>query len=107
MEFALKDSAARSGLRSPRGFVEFLVTECDQPIHRRFEQQAIRCPEAPAVRLLSGDITYAELNIAANRTARMLLANVATDPRPIALMLDQGYESILWALAILKAGLGQ
>jgi amino acid adenylation domain-containing protein len=104
MEFVHKDSAARSGLCSPRGFVEFLVAECDQPIDRRFERQAILCPEAPAVRLLSGDVNYAELNIAANRAARMLLANVATDARPIALMLDQGYESILWTLAILKAG---
>lgn len=105
MELVLKDTAGRSGLCSAPGFVEFLVTECDQPIHRRFERQAILHPEAPAVRLLSGDINYAELNIAANRTARMLLANAATDARPIALMLDQGYESILWVLAILKAGL--
>jgi len=104
MEFVHKDSAARSGLRSPQGFVEFLIAKCDQPIHRRFERQALHCPDAPAVRLLSGDINYAELNIAANRAARMLLANAATDARPIALMLDQGYESILWTLAILKAG---
>ena len=105
MDFPLTDSEARSGLRSPQAFVEFLIAECDQPIHHRFERQVIRCPDAPAVRLLSGDINYAELNIAANRAASMLLANVATGARPIALMLDQGYESILWTLAILKAGL--
>ena len=105
MESVLKDAAARKSLRSPQTFVEFLVTECDQPIHHRFERQAIRSPNTPAVRLLSGDINYAALNIAANRAARMLLANAATDAKPIALMLDQGYESILWTLAILKAGL--
>ncbi len=55
--------------------------------------------------MLSGDISYAELNNAANRAARMLLANAATDARPIALMLDQGYDSTFWVLAILKAGL--
>ena len=105
IEFVHGDSAARSGLCSPQGFVEFLVAECDQPIHHRFERQAILCSDAPAVRLLSGNISYAELNNAANRAARMLLANAATDARPIALMLDQGYDSILWVLAILKAGL--
>ncbi|MGB7946581.1 MAG: beta-ketoacyl synthase N-terminal-like domain-containing protein [Candidatus Binatia bacterium] len=86
-------------------FVEFLIDDCNQPIHHRFEQQAIRFPDAPAVLLLSGDISYGKLNIAANRAARMLLANAANDTKPIALMLDQGYESILWTLAILKAGL--
>ena len=92
-------------MRSPQAFVEFPVAECEQPIHTRFERQVPRCPDAPAVRLLSGDISYAELNAAANRAARMLLAKATTDARPIALMLDQGYESILWTLAILKAGL--
>lgn len=104
MEFVLKDSAARSGLCSPPGFVEFLIAECNQPIHRRFERQTIRCPDAPAVRLLSGDINYAELNICANRAARMLLASAAIDAGPVALMVNQGYDSILWTLAILKTG---
>ena len=88
MESVLKDAAARKSLRSPQTFVEFLVTECDQPIHHRFERQAIRSPNTPAVRLLSGDINYVTLNLAANRAARMLLANAATDAKPIALMLD-------------------
>ena len=100
-----KDLPARNGLRLLPTFVEFLVDDCNQPIHHRFEQQARRCPDALAVRLLSGDISYGKLNSAANRAARMLLANAASDTKPIALMLDQGYESILWTLAILKAGL--
>jgi amino acid adenylation domain-containing protein len=104
MKLIFKDSAARSGLYAPKAFVEFLVTECDQPIHRRFERQVKRCPDAPAVRLSSADVSYAELNIAANRAAHLLLAAAPADTRPIALMLDQGYESILWTLAILKAG---
>ncbi|MDH3442913.1 MAG: AMP-binding protein, partial [Deltaproteobacteria bacterium] len=105
MELILKDSAARKNLRSPEAFVEFPVTECHQPIHHRFERQAILWADAPAVRLLSGDVTYGELNAAANQAARMLLAEVGADSRPIALMMDQSYESVLWALAILKSGL--
>src|SRR5262245_14489416 len=99
-----KDLAARKALRSLPGFVEFLDGDCGQPIHRRFEQQAARFPEAPAVRILSGDVSYAELNRSANQTARLLLANASSETGPIALMLDQGYESILWVLAVLKAG---
>jgi amino acid adenylation domain-containing protein len=88
----------------PRAFVEFDAVDCDQAIHRRFEQQAMRRPQAPAVRLPSGDVCYADLNRAANRAARLLLANAECDRGPIALMLDQGYDSILWTLAILKTG---
>ncbi len=101
----MRDSAARSGLRSPEGCFKFDVTLCDQPIHRRFEQQVRRQPNAAAVRLLTGDLDYAELNAAANRAARALLASVGTGSKPIALMLDQSYESVLWTLAVLKAGL--
>jgi len=101
----MRDSAPRSRLRSPDAFVEFHIAQCDQPIHDRFEQQALRQPNAVAVRLLSGDITYAQLNAAANRAARALLAKVGTASNPIAVMLNQGYESVLWTLAILKAGL--
>ena len=101
----MRDSAPRSRLRSPDAFVEFHIAQCDQPIHDRFEQQALRQPNAVAVRLLSGDITYAQLNAAANRAARALLVKVGTASNPIAVMLNQGYESVLWTLAILKAGL--
>jgi len=103
--FGMRDAAARSGLRSPDAFVEFDIALCDQPIHRRFEQQVLRQPDATAVRLLTGDIVYAELNAAANRAARALLADVGATSKPIASMLDQSYESVLWTLAILKAGL--
>jgi amino acid adenylation domain-containing protein len=101
----VRDSAARRGLKSPNDFCKFDVTLCDQPIHRRFEQQVRRQPNATAVRLLTGDIDYADLNAVANRAARVLLARAGTAAKPIALMLDQGYASVVWTLAILKAGL--
>ena len=100
----MRDHSARRGVRSPGAFVEFALAECEQPIHRRFERQAERCPDAIAVRSDSGDVGYAELNEAANAAARLLLATAGSDSRPIALMLDQGHASILWTLAILKAG---
>ncbi len=101
----MRDAAARSGLRAPDAFVEFDATRCDQAIHCSFEQQVLRQPRATAVRLPTGDIDYGDLNAAANRAARALLAGLCNASKPVATMLDQGYESVLWTLAILKAGL--
>jgi len=82
MKLVRKDSVARLDLRWSEGFVEFPVAECYQPIHRRFEKRVTLWPEAPAVRLASGDITYGELNAAANQASRMLLATVRTVKGP-------------------------
>ena len=100
----MRDAAARSRLRSPGTFTAFDIAECAQAIHRRFERQAARHPEAPAIRLLSGDVTYAQLNAAANRAARALAALPGAAGRPVALMLPQGGRSVVWTLAILKSG---
>jgi amino acid adenylation domain-containing protein len=99
-----RDSAARAGLLRPDAFVSFPDGECDQPIPRRFERQVLRRPDAVAVRTASGDVRYADLNAAANRAAQALLARVGRESRPVALLVDQGYPSIVWTLAILKAG---
>jgi len=105
MESDLKDAPARRNLHFFKSFVEFPANQCRQAIHRRFERQAALCANDPAVRLLAGDVTYAELNAAANQAARFLLATVETDLRPIALLISQSYDSVLWTLAVLKAGL--
>ena len=101
----MRDARARHHLRSADSFTPFDVADCDQAIHCRFEQQAARCPDAVAVRLATHDVSYAHLNAAANRAARSLLTWPKTAERPVALILRQGYESVVWTLAILKAGL--
>ena len=102
----MRDSATRRRLRTPETYTPFDAADCNQPIHRRFEQQAAQHPTACAIRLPSGDVSYARLNEAANRAARALLAMPAMAERPVALLMPQGYQSIVWTLAILKAGLG-
>ena len=77
----------------------------DQSIHHTSSDIAQRRPHSPAIRLPSSDVSYGDLNAAANRTARLLLETLDGDSGPVALMLDQGYDSIVWTLAILKAGL--
>jgi len=101
----MKDATARSAPRSPAAFAEFPAVACAHAIQHRFGQQAARRPDAPAIALPSGDISYGALNAAADRTARRLRAVAGTATRPVALLLDQGAESIVWTLAVLKAGL--
>lgn len=100
----MTDARARARLITPAGFTPFDLASCDQAIHRRFEQQVARQPHATAIVLPSGDVTYQQLNHAANRMARSLLAQLDASPRPIALLMSQGHASIAWTLAILKAG---
>ena len=88
----MRDSEARRSLQSPETFTPFDVADCDQAIHCRFEQQAARRPETAAIRLFSGDVTYGQLNRAANRAARSLLAMLGSAERPVALIVHQGYE---------------
>ena len=64
----------------------------------------IRDGAALAIRRSSGDVTYAELNSAANQAAHLLLAKMTSETRPVALLIDQSYESIVWTLAVLKIG---
>ncbi|MGZ9272537.1 MAG: AMP-binding protein, partial [Candidatus Binatia bacterium] len=101
----LSDFIARRALRSPQTFVEFAAADIDQSIHQRFERQVQQYGDGCAVRLPSGDVSYAALNAAANRAARLLLATAANVSGPVALMMDQGYQAVVWTLAILKAGL--
>ncbi|MGZ8452901.1 MAG: AMP-binding protein, partial [Candidatus Binatia bacterium] len=101
----LSDFIARRALRSPQTFVEFAAADIDRSIHQRFERQVQQYGDGCAVRLPSGDVSYAALNAAANRAARLLLATAANVSGPVALMMDQGYQAVVWTLAILKAGL--
>ncbi|CAL9553974.1 amino acid adenylation domain-containing protein [Streptomyces sp. enrichment culture] len=74
-------------------------------IHRAFEAQAARTPTAPAVTHGGTTLTYAELNAAANRLARVARQRVPLTPEePVLLMLDRGPDTVTGLLAVLKAG---
>ena len=100
-----RDETARLGLHSPDAFVEFDAALCERPLHAAFERQASLRPNDIAVRAPEGDLTYGALDAAANRAAHALLAGGARTAQPVAVILDQGRASIVWILAILKAGL--
>ncbi|MDO3686678.1 non-ribosomal peptide synthetase [Micromonospora sp. C28ISP2-4] len=70
------------------------------------ERQVAATPDAPAV--TRGDITmtYAQLNAAANRLARVLVARGAGPEQLVALALPRSAEMMVALLAVLKAGAG-
>ncbi|MFC7386600.1 non-ribosomal peptide synthetase [Sphaerisporangium rhizosphaerae] len=70
-----------------------------------FEAQAARTPEAPA--LVSGErtLTYAELNAAANRLARLLVDRYGAGPEShVAVALPRSVEAVAAVLAVVKTG---
>jgi amino acid adenylation domain-containing protein/non-ribosomal peptide synthase protein (TIGR01720 family) len=73
-------------------------------VHGLFEEQVQRTPEAVAVVFGETALTYAELNLRANRLAHYLQQlGVKTESR-VAICLERGIEIIVAELGILKAG---
>ncbi len=73
-------------------------------IHRLFEQQVERTPEAIALVFEERRLTYAELNRRANNLAHYLVALGVGPEAFVGLLLERSPEMIVTLLAILKAG---
>lgn len=76
----------------------------EQSVPAVFEQQVALYPNHLAVK--SGDqaLSYAELNRAANRLARAILAELGPGQEPVAVFVEHGAASIVAILAVVKAG---
>ncbi|MFD4206030.1 amino acid adenylation domain-containing protein [Micromonospora tulbaghiae] len=70
------------------------------------ERQVAVTPDAPAVTCGDTTLTYAQLNAAANRLARVLVARGAGPERLVALALPRSAEMMVALLAVLKSGAG-
>uniref|UniRef100_UPI0036DF44C7 non-ribosomal peptide synthetase n=1 Tax=Photorhabdus sp. RM322S TaxID=3342825 RepID=UPI0036DF44C7 len=84
------------------------VTETPYPdamcLHQLFEQQAEKMPEATALEYQGQCLSYAELNIRANRLAHQLTRLGVTPDTLIAICVSRSPAMIVGILAILKAG---
>ncbi|MEU7187877.1 non-ribosomal peptide synthase/polyketide synthase [Streptomyces sp. NPDC045369] len=69
-----------------------------------FAAQVARTPRATAVRSAGTTLTYAELDAAANRLARLAVRHGAGPERAVALALPRSAGLIVAVLAVLKAG---
>jgi len=85
-------------------FIEFKKAEIEQSIPDRFEKIVCMYPERVAIKTENHVLTYAELNAAANRVARAILAQRGRGSEPVALLLERGAPMIAGILGVLKAG---
>ena len=100
-----EQEAIRAKCFHPTGtFVEFKKEEIEQSIPERFEKIVRLYPERLAVKTNNHALTYDELNKAANRVARAILAGVGEGEEPVALLFEHGVFIIAAILGILKAG---
>ncbi|HEX4621742.1 MAG TPA: condensation domain-containing protein [Myxococcaceae bacterium] len=83
--------------RNESGSVE--MPELEQSLARRFEEQVAARPKAVAVRDGRGQMTYAQLDRAANQVARAL-----SSPGRVAVLANQDAAMVAALLGVLKAG---
>ena len=69
-----------------------------------FQAQAARTPDAVAVAGAGGQVSYRELNAAANRLARLLVSRGAGPETVVAVVMDRSAGLITALLGVLKAG---
>ncbi|MCP3062578.1 non-ribosomal peptide synthase/polyketide synthase [Myxococcus sp. K38C18041901] len=72
--------------------------------HSLFEAQALRTPEAEAIRFEGASLTFAQLDARANQLAHHLRSLGVRPEVPVALCLERSLDLVVSILAILKAG---
>jgi len=73
-------------------------------LYSAFERQAAARPEAPAVLTAELELSYGRLDAWSGALARLLHEQGACRDRPIAIVMEKGWEQIVAALAVLRAG---
>ena len=108
---AVAESPTEGALRAERRkvvpanpFVRFETTEIEQSVCERFEKQVSKYPERMAVQSKNCQLTYDELNRAANRVARAILALRGEREEQIALLFEHGAAAVIGMMGVLKAG---
>lgn len=82
-------------------------SKCNTPqvcIHRLFEEQSARTPDAIGVVSRGKSFSYRELNERANQLAHFLLRRGLPQDSLIGLCMDRGFAMVVALLGILKAG---
>ncbi len=76
----------------------------DKCIHQLFEEQVLKTPGMVAIQDDNITITYRELNIKANKLARLLHQEGASEGSFVGIFLNRNVDLLVGLLAILKAG---
>ncbi|MCX5206934.1 amino acid adenylation domain-containing protein [Streptomyces sp. NBC_00237] len=78
----------------------------DRMLDGLFAEQAARTPDAIAVAFRERTLTYAQLDAAATRLSRLLVARGAGPEQLVALVLPRTEQLVVAVLAVLKSGAG-
>ena len=101
----MRQAQIRERCFHPTGtFVEFPRAEIEGSVVARFARQVDRYPDRLAVKAADRRLTYAELDVAANRVAGAILARRGAGPEPIALLVPKTAALVVGVLGVLKAG---
>lgn len=84
--------------------IEFTKEEVEQSIPKRFEGQVSKYAHYTAVKTSRHELTYDDLNKAANHVAQAILAQCGEGAEPVALLLEHGASLLIGSLGVLKAG---
>ena len=82
----------------------FLEQETEQTIPQRFSQQVARFPDSIAIETITHSISYQELDRLSNHVANAVLHQSLGTSNTVALLFEQGVDSIITILGVLKAG---
>ena len=78
--------------------------DSESRLHRLFEIQADRRPDAIALVCGDNSVTYGELNRRANQVAHALIAAGVVQDAPVGLCMDRSTDMVAGLLGIMKAG---
>ncbi|MEG4966392.1 amino acid adenylation domain-containing protein [Microcoleus sp. B6-A1] len=81
--------------------INYSQNEC---VHRLFEAQAAKTPDAVAVRFECQSLTYQELNIRANQLAHYLHSFGVKPDAIVGVYMERSLDAIVGILGVLKAG---
>ena len=87
-----------------REFRRFPEQETEQTIPQRFSQQVARFPNSTAIKTLTNSISYQELDRLSNQVANAVLHQSPGTSNTVVLLFEQGADSIITILGVLKAG---
>lgn len=105
MNLPAEQKAIRDKCFHPSGaFTELHPEEIEQAASQWFEAIVGRYPDRLALKTKKCELSYRQLNSAANRVARAILAMRGEISEPVALMFEQGAPAIIAILAVLKTG---
>lgn len=97
----LDDAEAKAVLQEANQTLAPRLSLC---VHQAFEAQVQRSPDAPAVSFEGQTLTYAELNVRANRAAHVLMGMGVAPGTLVGLHTRRSLDMLVGALAIQKAG---